>query len=76
MADARQIFVGNASSNSNNFDERMRTWADGSISRTQSTADAARWSNWPGRYSTAMYFRPARSHESVTLSVTTSPKTL
>ena len=28
------------------------------------------------RYSTAMYFRPARSHESVTLSVTTSPKTL
>ena len=57
-------------------DERMRTSASGSISRTQSTADAARWSNWPGRYSTAMYFRPARSHESVTLSVTTSPKTL
>jgi len=65
-----------APSNSSSFDERIRTSADGSISRTQSTADAARWSNWPGRYSTAIYFCPARSHASVTLSVTTSPKTL
>ena len=53
----------------------MRTFALGSISRTQSTAEAARWSNCPGRHSTAMYLRPVRSHVSVTQSVTTSPKT-
>ena len=57
-------------------DERMRTSASGSISRTQSTAEAARWSNCPGRYSTAIYLRPARSNVSVTESVTTSPKTV
>ena len=54
----------------------MFTCASGSISRTQSTAEAARWSNWPGRHSTAMYLRPARSHVSLTSSVTTSPKTV
>ena len=57
-------------------DERMRTSASGSISRTQSTADAARRSNCPGRYSTARNFLPSRSQASVTSSVCTSPNTL
>ena len=40
------------------------------------SAEAARWSNCPGRHSTARKLLPPRSHESVTASVTTSPKTL
>jgi hypothetical protein len=58
------------------FELLIFTSAEGSINRTQSTAEAARWSNCPGRHSTARKLLPPRSHESVTASVTTSPKTL
>ncbi len=55
---------------------RIDTSADGSMSLTQSLADAALWSNCPGRYSTAIYLHPDRLQLSVTISVTTSPNTV
>ena len=50
--------------------------ASGLISLTQSIADDALWSNWPGRYSIAIYFLFVKSSSSNTLSVTISPNTL
>ncbi len=64
-----------AESNMSSFELLILTSAVGSMSRTHATAELARWSNCPGRYSTARYFLPSRSHSSFTQSVTISPNT-
>ena len=55
--------------------ERILIFAFGLISLQQSIADEALWSNWPGKYSVAIYFLPFKSKVSETVSVTISPNT-
>ncbi len=63
------------SSNISNLELFIRISAAGSMSFTQSTAVDARWSNCPGKYSTATYFFAVKSMASLTVSVTILPKT-